>query len=383
MDDIKDIVKELEDLAKDKVIMIVDDDHLFLDIIDEILSRFFKEVICFESPLDALESYHQRKNLGIEISLVISDLTMPVVCGLEFANRIFEIEEKQPFMIVSAHDDSSNLIEAIDVGIDSFLIKPISFEKLTKKICDILKKSKEKKERALLERVLAQQSKMASMGEMISAIAHQWRQPISNLSSILMHIENAYKLKTLNPELMEKNIKDANELLEYMSETIDDFRTFFKPQKRKDIFFIKDTIKKCISISKNTLDLSSLNIVVDIDDKLEVVGFKNELVQVFINLVSNSLYATKERGLKTETLYIREKTSDELVIIEFADTCGGIKKEIVDRIFEPYFTTHRATGTGIGLYMSKIIIENLMFGEIYAKNNDIGGVTLSIKLPRS
>jgi signal transduction histidine kinase len=218
---------------------------------------------------------------------------------------------------------------------------------------------------------LIQKSKMASMGEMIGNIAHQWRQPLSQLSGLFFDIESAYDYKELNKKYLQNRVEEANDLLEYMSKTIDDFRNFFNPNSKKEEFFIKDSVDNAIKIVKSTLDFYHIELLVDIDEFYKINGYKNEYSQAVMNIISNAKDILIEKNIQNPQIKIYlEKNKKATLCIE--DNAGGINEQIIDKIFDPYFTTKYEYGTGIGLYMTKLIIEEKMNGLISAKNTKDG-----------
>jgi len=219
------------------------------------------------------------------------------------------------------------------------------------------------------------------MGEMISMIAHQWRQPLSVLGTIVQNIHLRYSLGKLDKDYLEKQRLLSNGLTEKMSATIDDFRNFFKPNKERKDFSIKDTIKKTIFLIDDSFRSHSINIENETFDDVIVNGFGNELSQVLLNILTNSKDAFIENKIEAPHIQIQTKQIQTHIRILISDNAGGIRKSIINKIFEPYFTTKSThNGTGLGLYMSKIIIEENMKGELKVKNIE-NGVEFSIYIP--
>jgi len=214
------------------------------------------------------------------------------------------------------------------------------------------------------DKIMFQQSKLAQMGEMIGSIAHQWRQPLNTLSINIQKLEFDYEDKIIDNKYIDNFINKNEKTIDFMSKTIDDFRNFFKLDKKRELFKVKEAIKESIAILGVQL--------VNNDIKIEIIGkeftnnnFKNEFQQVILNIVNNAKYALIERNIKNKKITIILK--DKKIIIK--DNAGGIPKDIIDRVFEPYFTTKEpGNGTGIGLYMSKMIIENNMNGKLSVMN---------------
>ena len=230
------------------------------------------------------------------------------------------------------------------------------------------------------QQLLIQQSKLAAMGEMIGNIAHQWRQPLNALSLVLQNIDFNYKLGELDDEFMDKSIKKANLLTTNMSKTIDDFRNFFKPNKEKKVFSLQESINKAISLIDATLNNNNIKLDYHRGDEILIYGFMNEFSQVILNIINNAKDALNEKKVENATIKIEIKKEESNVLIIIEDNAGGISKDIIDKIYDPYFTTkEEGKGTGIGLYMSKVIIEENMGGKIIAENINAGArFTISI-----
>lgn len=228
-----------------------------------------------------------------------------------------------------------------------------------------------------------QQSRLASMGEMIANIAHQWRQPLNEISAFKDSIVEDYYFKDLNDEKIENFSLSINNCLRYMSNTIDDFRNFFKPDREKIKFNINNVIKSSLSLISNTM--ASNNVVIKIelyDEDIVVDGFQNEFMQVLLNIINNSKDALiSNNAVDNRFITIKTIKDEQCAKIAIQDNAGGIPSVIMNKIFEPYFTTKfAAKGTGLGLYMSKMIIEDGMDGKIFV-SNIANGVCFTIELP--
>ena len=219
------------------------------------------------------------------------------------------------------------------------------------------------------------------MGEMIGNIAHQWRQPLNALGLVLQNLKFSYELGDLDDELMDKSITKANLLTRNMSKTIDDFRNFFRPNKAKENFNINESVITALELVEPTFEHHNIKLQKDFySGKIEFNGFPNEFSQVILNILTNAKDALLENNIQNPKVIIQTKIEDEYICISIKDNAIGIDEEIVNKIFEPYFTTKdEGKGTGIGLYMSKIIIENNMNGRIEVENKT-DGATFIIKL---
>ena len=231
------------------------------------------------------------------------------------------------------------------------------------------------------EQLLIQQSKLAEMGEMISMIAHQWRQPLSALSTLFQNVHLRYSLNKLNKEYLDKQLLLSNALTGKMSKTIDDFRNFFQPNKEKVEFSIQTAIKQTIFLIDDSFKSNSIKINNTDSQDILIYGFESELSQVLLNIITNSKDAFLETKINKPNININTKIKDNSVQIFISDNAGGIEEEILDRIFEPYFSTKESyNGTGLGLYMSKMIIEQNMHGKLSVQNIK-NGVEFSIYIP--
>lgn len=216
--------------------------------------------------------------------------------------------------------------------------------------------------------IMFQQARHASLGEMISNIAHQWRQPLGSLMMIIQSFQTKMELGKLTTEFVDQKVEDALLLSDNMSDTLNDFQNFFKPNKDKTIFNLKDCIEHSFELSKYILDQEQIRFSLDVKDNVEIYGFYNELSHVILNIITNSKDALIPKE-DTKLIEVIVKKSRGMVRINIFDNGGGIEESVLPQIFEPYFTTkYKSAGTGIGLYMSKQIIEKHMQGTISCKN---------------
>ncbi|AXX95849.1 MULTISPECIES: cache domain-containing protein [Arcobacter] len=240
-------------------------------------------------------------------------------------------------------------------------------QSLEEKVKNEIEKNREK------EQLLVQKSKFIALGEMISNIAHQWRQPLSELSSILMFIKFKYSINALDEKTMEQKSLEADKVLEYMSRTIDDFRNFFMPKKEKEEFYLYKVIELVMNIISSTLKNYNINIEINVDKNIVLKTYLNEYQQVLLNIINNAKDVLIEKNIKNPTIKISAYEEDTYVVLYVEDNGGGVLVEPKGKIFEPYFTTKsESDGTGIGLYMSKIIVDKNMKGKLRVRNTKEG-----------
>ncbi len=225
----------------------------------------------------------------------------------------------------------------------------------------------EAQEKEQQRQMLIQQSRLASMGEMLGNIAHQWRQPLNHLSYTFMNLQDAQKHGELDEAYLSKKLEEGNTQLQFMSQTIEDFKGFFAPQKQKEHFSLAEATQETLEIIQNTLQRHQIEIILDIQADTTLYSYKNEYKQALLNLLSNAKDAFIKQNLTNKQITLT-LTEDHCTI---QDNAGGIDKETLPRIFEPYFSTKEG-GLGIGLYMTKIIIEKNMGGSIHVTNQSNG-----------
>ena len=243
-----------------------------------------------------------------------------------------------------------------------YLLKKMN-EELNEKIKIEMKKNEEK------TRISIQQSRMASMGEMLENIAHQWRQPLSTISVAASGIEIKKELNILNDEELSDSLRHIKNATQYLSNTIEDFRNFFVKDKIPSNINIRNTLNKTIDLISSTLAKEEITLIRNIQN-INFTSYENELIQVLMNIFINAKDALANRKSEKLIIVVIKQIEDNLVI-KIKDNAGGVDSSIIDKIFEPYFTTkHQFNGTGIGLYMSKLIVEKHLIGEISVKNID-------------
>jgi len=287
------------------------------------------------------------------------------------------------FYVGAESDNIINYNLFVLAHIATVFVTGVLFEerrKYEKTLHQMIKKEVDKNRKQQL--LMLQQNRLAQMGEMINMIAHQWRQPLNHLSLINQTLCYQYSNHKLNDEKMEDFKEKSNKTIVQMSSTIDDFRNFFKPDKMKTSFCVNDVIAHVLDIAAPMFRHKSIQAVFEDKARYDAYGFPNELGQSILNIVNNAQDALLEKEIETKYIEILLFAQEDTIILSIYDNAGGISEAILDKVFDPYFSTKNSkNGTGLGLYISKIIIEEHMHGKLLVSNKK-DGACFKIYLPR-
>ena len=238
---------------------------------------------------------------------------------------------------------------------------------LEKKIEEEVAKNREK------DKLMFQQSKLASLGEMLGNISHQWRQPLMEINSLFLPIEGKITLDMpLDKEEILETIGKLNDITKYMSNTIDDFRDFFATDREKIKFQLIEQINSTINIISGGLKTHNIKLDIIIQKNPEMIAYKNDYSQVLINIINNAKDILVQRKIKNPYIKISIFEENENIITTVEDNGGGIKVNPIEKVFDPFFTYEKIGGSGIGLFMSKLIIEKNMSGKLLVQNSHEG-----------
>ena len=244
------------------------------------------------------------------------------------------------------------------------------------RICEEGERNREK------DRLMLQQSRFAAIGEMIGNIAHQWRQPLNVLGMVIQQMQMEQEKGVMTDRLMEERVGKGMDLLLYLSRTIDDFRNFFRPQKEAVPFKLSGAVFKTVSFFEPSCANYEIKVTIDGDSDLIHIGHVNEFSQALLNILNNARDALVEKKTVHPTIVVGMRDVESSSVVTIRDNAGGIDAAIIEKVFDPYFTTkEEGKGTGIGLYMAKTIIERNMKGRIFVSNVGDGAEFKIIILP--
>ncbi len=397
------ITKTIENIEKNRTntILIIDDSIVIQEQLKDLFkNRYYKVQV-------ASDLLQAEQILGeMPIDLIILDLVLKEENGIDFLRRnnnlIINIK-KIPVLVVSGHVDPSTVRDSIKEGAIDVLTKPYVLEEIVLKVdfwTDYKRKESEiinnvqnlelqkilieeqnrklknqieleKQVTLQKEELLVQQSKMATMGEMLGNIIHQWKQPLSAISTAVSSVQLQKEVNILDDETLDRSLDDVMLVVEHLANTLDDFGNYLKPDRKKVVFNIDETIDKSIYLLTSQFKSESVKIIKD-SSNLSAFGFQNDFMQSFLNIFNNTKDALKDAKGQKKLVFIDIKSVDDTNIeIRIKDNAGGVPIEIIDRIFESRFTTKaKIGGTGIGLYMTKEMIEKSMLGKVEVENVD-------------
>jgi signal transduction histidine kinase len=338
--------------------------------------QFLKRGDKFQANHNIDEIFLEINSLNIYISSLITSHLKNAIAERNRNDRIFRTSIYMLFLLIGLVFFLSIIISLILINNFKDLNKSLEV-KVNEKTKELrsLNNSLEHRIKTEVEhsrkkdQIMFQQARLASLGEMLQNIAHQWRQPLGALTMIIQSFQSKFLSGKLNEEFIESRVEDAGVLAKNMSDTLEDFRTFFDPNKSHKKFSVKNVIEKSIDLTKYQLEKEGVKVFFNMSEDIEIYSFENELTHVILNLINNSKDALCEKNIDEKNIRIIVKPTDSTVIINVIDNAGGIKSDIMAKVFDPYFTTkHKSIGTGIGLYMSKQMVEKHMNGKISCKN---------------
>lgn len=289
-------------------------------------------------------------------------------------NQAFLEYDKEIYEEVSLISSSGDIIPAI------IKIKDLIVEEKNYKMVFVLNLTELKEKESLL----VEQSRMAAMGEMISMIAHQWRQPLSSIGSVISNLRFRINLDKYEKNSFENKLKDIDRYLNYMSGTIDDFRNFFRSDKEKELISLSSIVDMALEMLEKPFEIKNIKIKNNTKELKKINILKNEVLQVILNIFNNSRDAFLENPhVENPLIEIDYEEHDNFQILKICDNAGGISQDIIEKIFDPYFSTkNKKNGTGLGLYMSKTIIEKHCDGQIKVFNSEVGAC-IEIKVSKN
>lgn len=387
-------LKILTRIGKDLRIMIVENDKALSNSSHELLAPFFDEIIVVKTVEEALSFYTPSTFAIIYVDLALLDMS-----GMELITKIRSLDRYQKFIVFIDENNIHMMVKLYEIGVTFFAVKPfipkcflqVTYDAIRillpdqyveeqvrefhKKLADITEENK------LQCNLIMQQSKLIQTGEMLSMIAHQWRQPLSVITAIIATTRTRIGLdiykRADDPYLaLEEDLGNAfvriEEAADFLSKTVNDFRNFYRPTNTANTFNVAELINsvcRMVIPEKHFLDI---DLELNTDKSIVITNFENELKQVLINIINNAKDVFIEKNIENPKLRITLQKKEESIYINITDNAEGIPASIIEKIFLPYFSTKSAkNGTGIGLHMAKTIIERHIGGTLSVTNDEI------------
>ncbi|WP_419673632.1 ATP-binding protein [Aliarcobacter butzleri] len=319
----------------------------------------------FENISNSFEEWHPKTKNGETLVVKWANIKLPngetINIGLDITQqRNYEISIRE---------------KALELKVAKLQLENLN-SSLEKRIEDEIKKNTKQ------QHMIMQQNKLAQMGEMIENIAHQWRQPLAQINSSIILIDAILEKHNFKDTLVENKLTEIESLTSYMSKTISDFKNFFNPNKKKTIFKVEDAIQKANDVLKGLINSHHIQMEISVEKDLIINSYLGELQQVILIIINNSIDAFIHMNIHFPKILINVYTDNENLVIHIEDNALGINSDLLDKIFEPYFTTkHKAQGTGLGLYIAKMIVENSLLGFLSVENKQ-NGARFTIKIPK-
>ncbi len=350
----------------------------------DILELYVDEIHTASNGKEGLEQY--QKTLP---DIIITDIQMPVMTGLEMVKEIRENDQEIPIVITSAFEDSQYLLEAIDLGVEYYILKPVMIDKLQNRLELIKKRIMQKRELeayqiyledrieaeialgAAKEALLIEQNKSSEVGQMVSIIAHQWKQPLHYLNLLIEDLGMEYEYQPLSKEYIKDFVYKGTERVKFLSETMDNFLSFYRSEGKVKDFLISKVAQEIALFLNMSFNSLGIHIDIDIKDDFSLRGIENEFQQVILNLVNNAKEAFEGQKRADAKITIQISVDGKKGIVVVQDNAGGIPSDVIDNIFNIDFTTKK-DGNGIGLYLVKKIVEERFWGSVEVSNTQSG-----------
>ena len=351
------------DRLKNLIVLYIEDEIDVREEIVEMLEMKVGKLYIASNGQEGLEIYNHNK-----IDIIITDIKMPIMDGMTMIENIRQKDEMIPIIVTTAFNEISFLKKAIDLHIDKYITKPINFSQLLSVLNRASEVIFQKKELAQKDLMLKNKEKLEIISELIENIAHQWRQPLSIISTAASGMQMQKEYNVLTDEKFNESCEIINQNAQNLSDTIDSFRDFFDKDETEVELNFNDIVDDCLNIIKKSYESKNIQIVQNVED-VSILGVKNHLIQIFLTILSNAKDILLTIEDENKYIFIDIKKEKQNILISIKDNGGGIKEKNVSRVFEPYFTTkHQFQGTGLGLYAVYEIVKKSLKGDIQVQN---------------
>ena len=351
---------------KDLIVLYIEDEVDVKEEIVDMLDMKVGKLYIASNGQEGFEIYNHNK-----IDIIITDIKMPVMDGMTMIENIRQSNETIPIIVTTAFNEISFLKQAIDLHVDKYITKPIDFFQLLSVLNRASEVIFQKKELAQKDLILKNKEKLEVISELIENIAHQWRQPLSIISTAASGMQMQKEYDVLTDEKFNETCEMIKQNAQNLSDTIDGFRDFFDKDETVVELNFKDIIDDCLNIVKDSYKNKNIQIFQNVED-ISILGVKNHLIQIFLTILSNAKDILLTIKDENKYIFIDIKKEKQNILISIKDNGRGIKEKNLSRVFEPYFTTkHQSQGTGLGLYAVYEIVKNSLKGDIQVQNVEL------------
>lgn len=374
-------------------ILYVEDDQYVREETFELLKNIFQEILVAVDGKNGFELFQKNR----DCDLILTDIEMPKLSGIDMIQQIREKDIQIPILVLSAHSDINYFLDTIMLGINGYILKPIDSKQLYMSMHNVVERIALKKEneeykhhlelkveeeiqkREYQEKILVHQNKLAMMGEMMDAVAHQWKQPLSTISMQVDLLQYSYEDNLIDKQYIDNFIAKFQQQMKHIVTTVDEFRSFLRPNKEEVVFNISKVIDSTLMLVNDEFLKNQIVFFKEIDMNITMKGRENDLKHLILNIINNAKDAFIERDLKNRSIQFKLYEEKGRIILDIIDNAGGIPNNIIGDIFKANVTTKpEGKGTGIGLYMSLKMAENFG-GTLLATNFHDGAKFTFIK----
>lgn len=351
-------------MLKNLSLLYVEDEHELTDLMKELLEDEVETLYIASNGEEGLKLFEEHHP-----DIVMSDIYMPKIDGLTMSQRIKERFPDTPVVLLTAFNNIEDMKHAIEIGIDRYINKPIkSQEQLEKPLNDIARRLSDQRALEHLSNQIGSLSKYAAIGQVVAHITHQWNQPLNIVSTKMSSMQVKHELGKLTDEDIRQCIIKTNEQIQFLSQTINDFRDFLRPKIQSTPFYLSDLFTKIDSLIGAAIRREKIVLLFS-SPQIILKSVENKLAHTLINLINNGRDAIIHSNATKRYILIKANIENDHCKITVADSGGGIDESIMDTIFEPYFTTKtEEQGTGLGLYMAREFIVGHLGGTLKAAN---------------
>lgn len=379
-----------EALNKKFKVLYVEDQADIRDEFQELLSLYVDEVVTADNGEDGLKKYYDFLP-----DIIVTDIQMPIMNGLKMIEAIRENDSETPIIVTSAFNDNKYLLEAIGLGVEHYILKPVMLKVLEEKLTKIKSYVMQKREldayqlyledrveeeiaaREAKESLLISQNRDAEIGQMVSVIAHQWKQPLHYLYFLIDDLGFEFSQNNLNQKSIDQFIEKGIQKVEFLTQTMDSFLRFYKTTTKINTFMVEHLVNDIVFFLLDPFQSMGVDLYVEIEKDFALKGIENELQQIILNLVNNAKEAFDGQKKLDAKVVIRVAQEGQEGLLEVSDNAGGIPEDIIDKICDMEYTT-KEKGNGIGLYLVKKIVTQRFNGTLDVSNT-VEGACFSMR----